>query len=339
MTDERSEGRGATPETPQTGAGDVDPRNASPRSPPGAVRAARRGRLGSGRRSPSSRAWPTSCSWRLVIYLTYFFTMFFSTRPPAPAPVPESARVAAKKIEELRAEDRKLLTTYGPAQPRDQGGADPHRSGDGAGGRRGRAARSRRRPLPDSRPAPPAATPKAGRRPPPKADDGRQRPRRPATRLPPPSPRRARGPADAGRDGAGAVVPGDLHSRATTWTGGARSSARPCRRFPDLTDPSGKPPGPTPSCSIRSWTGKGQFMLPMKDKFALAHTDAERDGRLHAIVPAGASGRRRRIDDSPLRRAGRDPRPRRPIGPRPRPSRGPSVPPGDSAVPAATPAP
>ena len=33
------------------------------------------------------------------------------------APVPESARVAAKKIEELRAEDRKLLTTYGPVNP------------------------------------------------------------------------------------------------------------------------------------------------------------------------------------------------------------------------------
>jgi len=53
----------------------------------------------------------------LLIYLTYFFTLSFSTRPPAPAPVPESARVAAKKIEELRAEDRQLLTTYGPVNP------------------------------------------------------------------------------------------------------------------------------------------------------------------------------------------------------------------------------
>ena len=53
----------------------------------------------------------------LVIYLTYFFTMFFSTRPPAPAPVSENVRAAAKKIEEQRAEERKLLTTYGPLNP------------------------------------------------------------------------------------------------------------------------------------------------------------------------------------------------------------------------------
>ena len=56
----------------------------------------------------------------LVIYVTYLFTMSFSTRRPAPAPVPESTRVAAKKIEELRAEERRLLTTYGPVNPATQ---------------------------------------------------------------------------------------------------------------------------------------------------------------------------------------------------------------------------
>jgi len=57
------------------------------------------------------------CAAGVLVYLTYFFTMFFAHKPPPPAPVPEEMRVAAKKIEELKAEERKLLSTYGEVDP------------------------------------------------------------------------------------------------------------------------------------------------------------------------------------------------------------------------------
>ena len=53
----------------------------------------------------------------VLVYLTYFFTTFFAYRAQPPAPLSEDVRVAAKKIEELRAEDRKLLSTYGEVDP------------------------------------------------------------------------------------------------------------------------------------------------------------------------------------------------------------------------------
>ena len=90
MNDGRSDGRVPTPEARRRGPGrrswdrnDRSHPRAGPWLRPGDAPSA-------GPSPPSSRAWPTSSSWRLVIYLTYFFTMFFSTRPPAPAPVPES---------------------------------------------------------------------------------------------------------------------------------------------------------------------------------------------------------------------------------------------------------
>jgi mono/diheme cytochrome c family protein len=49
----------------------------------------------------------------LVIYLTYFFTTFFATRPAgAPSPT-EAEKALARKAEELRAQDHKVLSSYG----------------------------------------------------------------------------------------------------------------------------------------------------------------------------------------------------------------------------------
>ncbi len=52
-------------------------------------------------------------STALIIYLTYFFTIFFSKPHPSPASLAERGKEAAKPIEEVRAEEKKLLTTYG----------------------------------------------------------------------------------------------------------------------------------------------------------------------------------------------------------------------------------
>ncbi len=61
--------------------------------------------------------------------------------------------------------------------------------------------------------------------------------------------------------------------RATTRMGEARSSARPCPRFPISPTPNGNASRTDAELLHSVLEGKGQFMLPMKDKFALAHTD------------------------------------------------------------------
>jgi mono/diheme cytochrome c family protein len=53
----------------------------------------------------------------LIIYLTYFFTMRFANRTPPPAPIPESQKALAKKAEDLRAQGKKLLSSYGWINP------------------------------------------------------------------------------------------------------------------------------------------------------------------------------------------------------------------------------
>ena len=112
MLDGRSEDRVPTVETNQTGAevslSETNRLVSSPRARPRSRR---------GLAAVVFKGLANAVFLSLVIYLTYFFTMFFSKKPPTAALIPESARVAAKKIEELRAEERQLLTTYGPVNP------------------------------------------------------------------------------------------------------------------------------------------------------------------------------------------------------------------------------
>jgi hypothetical protein len=53
----------------------------------------------------------------VLVYLTYVFTMFLAHPGQPPAPVPEEAGVGARKIAAVRAEDLRLLSFHGEVDP------------------------------------------------------------------------------------------------------------------------------------------------------------------------------------------------------------------------------
>src|SRR5271166_405687 len=53
----------------------------------------------------------------LVVYLTYFFTTMFAHRTPPPAPLSQEQIALAKKAEDLRAQGKKVLSSYGWVDP------------------------------------------------------------------------------------------------------------------------------------------------------------------------------------------------------------------------------
>jgi mono/diheme cytochrome c family protein len=53
----------------------------------------------------------------LVVYLTYFFTTMFAHRTPPPAPLSQELIALAKKAEDLRAQGKKVLSSYGWVDP------------------------------------------------------------------------------------------------------------------------------------------------------------------------------------------------------------------------------
>src|SRR5947208_16648252 len=103
MSDRPSQPPGSSPDPPAPGA-------TSPAAPPRVHTTARRS---SGLAASIVRGLANLFAAGVLVYLTYFFTMFFAHRTPPPTPVSEEARVATKEVEKLRAEERKLLSTYG----------------------------------------------------------------------------------------------------------------------------------------------------------------------------------------------------------------------------------
>jgi mono/diheme cytochrome c family protein len=240
----------------------------------------------------------------LVIYVTYVFTLYFSTRPPAPAPVPESARLAAKKIEELRADERRLLTTYGPPNPATGAARIPiDRAMDLVAAEAGAPAAA---PVPAPKPTTPgsattpaapaaAATPRvltAGAAPSsaPGSKPATTTTAAPALAIPaaPTVTRVGLAPEQMYRaiciachdvDGKGMVV----------------RKAMPT--IPDFTDPTWHASRTDADLQHSILDGKGQLMLAMKDKLALGHTDLNemvafvrsfRGGRPGAAAPVSA---------------------------------------------------
>ena len=283
MTDESSEGRGPIPENPQTGADasipETPPAVSSPRSTVAPARTTTPKRVA----VAVFKGLANVLSIALLIYLTYFFTMFFSTRPPAPAPVPESARVAAKKIEELRAEERQLLTTYGAVDPATKTVRIPiDRAMDLIVAEGGQPA-----PTPAAPPPPvlAVATPKAAgaATAAPKAGAALPVPKPapvPAAAAPPPA---RVGMTAAQLYRAICIACHDADGRGTIVR-----KAMPT--IPDFTDPKWEASHSNAEMIHTMLDGKGQFMLPMKDKFVLAHTDPKDMLAFMRSFQAGAPG-------------------------------------------------
>jgi mono/diheme cytochrome c family protein len=205
----------------------------------------------------------------LIIYLTYFFTLFFSTRPPEPAAVPEAARAAAKKTEERLAEERRLLSTYGPVNPvtgtvrvpvdramelivAESAQPAPARANDVA-----------------PRPEPTVATPKT------EGAAAAPKPEAVAASVPVPAPSLAPAPAPAPvRVG---LSPAQLYRAiciACHDTDGRGSIVRKAMpAIPDFTDARWQSSRTDAELAHTMLVGKGPLMLPMKEKLALAHTD------------------------------------------------------------------
>jgi mono/diheme cytochrome c family protein len=239
----------------------------------------------------------------LVIYLTYFFTLAFSRRPPAPppAPVPESGKAAAKTIDEVRAEERKLLTTYGPVNPLTKTVRIPvERAMDLIVAET--AAPTKAAP---AKPAPaPAAAPAATTVATPAAPATKEA----APAVPVGSPAAAPAVPVAAPAAAPAVpVASSAAAPAPVRAGMApdqlyRAICIACHdvdgrgaivrkampTIPDLTDAKWQATRSDTDLLKSILEGKGQFMLSMKDKFALARTDPK---EMVAFMRAFQSGK------------------------------------------------
>jgi mono/diheme cytochrome c family protein len=210
----------------------------------------------------------------LVIYLTYFFTLSFATRPLASAPIPESERSATKKIEEQRAEEQKLLTTYGPVNPVTKNVRIPvDRAMELIAAESSKPAVTTIA-VPKSVPTSvtktdgggaASATPKVA------AAVATTKAAAPAVAVESPAP--APAPARIG------MAPDQLYRAIciachdVDGRGAIVRKAMPT--IPDLTDAKWQATRTDSDLLHSVLEGKGQFMLPMKDKFALARTDPQ----------------------------------------------------------------
>jgi mono/diheme cytochrome c family protein len=269
MRDGTSESEGATPKTPQIDAGNSIPEKRTAVSSVHGVAARERGTHKKGPAVALLKGLANVVFMALLIYLTYFFTLLFSKRPPAPAPVSESDRVAAKKIEELRAQDRALLTSYGPVDPTTRAARIPIDEAMKL------IVAESSQPAPAKgvapTPAPPPATTTAAAPTTPKANAVATTAKAAApaasTASPPPATPLARvGMAPAQLYRAICIACHDVDGRGTIVR-----KAMPA--IPDLTDAKWLATRTDADLLQSVLVGKGQFMLPMKEKFELAGTD------------------------------------------------------------------
>ena len=179
----------------------------------------------------------------MVVYLTYFFTTTFAHRTPPSAPLSDEQIALAKKAEDLRAQGKKVLSSYGWVDPVTKSKV------------RIPIDRAMELFLAESNrpPAPPAPVPG------PTADAGstgwqtrnRRDPRERRSWQPPPRRQLPRG-CHRSRSIAWSAWP------VTTPTARASSSSWPCPPFLISPTPSGRPRAPTPSSRTRSSRGKSQ---------------------------------------------------------------------------------
>jgi mono/diheme cytochrome c family protein len=206
----------------------------------------------------------------LIIYLTYYFTAFFSRKHPEPATVSEAVRAAAKKIEERLADERKLLSTYGPLNPATGAVRIPiERAMD----------------LIVAESAPRTSTVVKEVSPKPEPTGGVPKTEAVASALKPevvavsPKPEAVAAPAAAPEPARGGMSPAQLYRAiciACHDSDGRGSIVRKAiPAIPDFTDPKWQSSRTDAELQHTMLEGKGQLMLPMKDKFALARTDVK----------------------------------------------------------------
>ncbi len=228
---------------------------------------------------PSAAKAPRWIIAALILYLIFFSIQYFSIRSPGPEPVSEDVRASTKTVEELRAVEHNLLTTYGSVNPvtgtmrvpieramellvvESAEPAPASAPASVAAPRPTAVASHNPAPAPPLNAAPPtgrpattaagspafAATPAVANLPPPQPPA--------STGMPPVQLYRAICQACHDVDGRGSIV----------------RKAMPV--IPDFTDPKWQSSRTDADLHHSILEGKGQLMLPMKDKFALAHTD------------------------------------------------------------------
>jgi mono/diheme cytochrome c family protein len=267
MIERTSEGQASTPRTPEIGAVGSSPAAPGAAYPPHRPPASHRAPTRKGAVATVLKGIANIVFLGLIIYLTYFFTLFFSTRPPAPAPASESVTAAAKKIEEQRAEERKLLTTYGPLNPVTKTVRIPvDRAMELIVAESSQPTPAREV---STKPVPVAPVTTAGAAAKAEAVATTTKAAAPAAPIastaPAPAPARV-GMAPDQLYRAICIACHDVDGRGTIVR-----KAMPA--IPDLTDAKWQASRSDAELLHSVLEGKGQFMLPMKDKFALAHTD------------------------------------------------------------------
>lgn len=228
-----------------------------------------------GRRpSAASRALAHLVFTAGVVGVTYLFTTTLTNPPGAAGPATTNDPVKARRIEELRAEDRQVLTTYSAPSPTSPGYRIPiDRAMELTAAEGGRPAAL----LGTSSPPLTAPAPEASATATPTANGA-------ATAAPTAAPNVVMTAAPIATAPAPAPAPGGMAPvqlfRAVCFAchdldgrGGVVRKAMPV--IPDFTDPKWQASRTDADLTHSILQGKGQLMLPMKDKLELAHTDVK----------------------------------------------------------------
>jgi len=233
----------------------------------------------------------------LIVYLTYFFTVHFATPSPVAKSTTEAEKALAKKAEELRAQEHKILSSYGWTNPATKSVRIPvERAMELIAAESGQ---------PPATAAPSAASVVATPGPSPVAKAGAPQgvsvvAGAPTTAAPTTAAPTVAAPATAAPAGAPpaavasvAAPPAPAPAR-IGWPPEqvylmvcstcheadgrgtiARKTMKDAEQIPDLTDPKWQASRTDADLAHSILEGKGKVMLPRKDILAAAHTDVK----------------------------------------------------------------
>lgn len=253
---------------------------------------------------PVTRALANLVFTGSVVWLTYFVTTMLVSQPPAAEPIPEKVRIATQKTAELRAEERRLLTTYGPPGPMGGYRIPIDRAMELSAAEGGRphlpppmAAAATVSPGPSAPAAPATGAAGATAKSSAAGPVTTTAPAAVATTIAPAAVAAAPAPASNGMPPQQLFLAVCFACHGPDGRGTAVRAAMPV--IPDFTDPKWQASRTDADLTHSILQGKGQLMLPMKDKLELAHTDVKdmvafirsfQPGRAGSAAPAVAAG-------------------------------------------------